>query len=130
MIKNRPLIFLVPIFLFFLNRKDDGAIARQIIEIAQLQILRAILERSTRRWEFVWHGITISAPVLDQSFYNDFFEHKITIAPGDSLEAKVKIYQKRDDDTGIYTNDKYEVIEVLKHLPRPRQTSIELNNSL
>lgn len=101
---------------------------RQIIEMAKLEILRAILERSRRRWEFVWRGIKISAPVLDQVFYNDFFAHRITIAPGDSLEVRLKIYQRRDQDTGIYTNDKYEVTEVLNHLPRPEQTSFQLKD--
>ncbi len=93
---------------------------RNIIEVAELQIKRAILERSKRKWEFVWRGVTISAPVLDSAFFNDFFDHKITIAPGDYLKAAIKIYQNRDPDTGIYSNTKYEIIEVQKHIPRPR----------
>lgn len=99
---------------------------REIQEIADLQIKRAILERSKRKWEFIWRGIKISAPVLDNKFYDDFFAHKITVAPGDSLEAVLKIYQSRDDDTGIYINTKYEVVEVNKHLPRQAQAEIEI----
>lgn len=99
---------------------------REIQEIADLQIKRAILERSKRKWEFIWRGIKISAPVLDNKFYDDFFAHKITVAPGDSLEAVLKIYQSRDDDTGIYINTRYEVVEVNKHLPRQAQAEIEI----
>lgn len=99
---------------------------RFVVEIADLHILRAILERGTRKWEFVWRGIKISAPVLDDKFYSDFFAHKITIAPGDSIEVKLKIYQSRDEDIGIFTNNRYEVIEVIRHIPRMKQTTIEV----
>jgi len=85
--------------------------------------MRAILERSRRRWEFVWRGVRISAPVLDDSFYMDFAAHKITIALGDALEVKLKIRQRKDVYSGIMLNDPngYEVLKVLKHLPRHRQ---------
>lgn len=97
------------------------------IEIADLQIKKAILERSKRKWEFVWRGVKISAPVLDDSFYDDFFAHKITIAPGDLLKGRLKIYQSLEADTGIYLNDNYEVIEVYEHVPRLRQSIIDLD---
>ncbi|WP_295883189.1 hypothetical protein [uncultured Thiohalocapsa sp.] len=99
---------------------------RSVIELADLHILRAILERGTRKWEFVWRGVKISAPVLDQAFYNDFFAHKIKIAPGDSISAKLRIYQVRDEDTGIFTNCKYEVIEVISHISRMTQEAIDV----
>jgi hypothetical protein len=99
---------------------------REIQEVADLQIKRAILERTKRKWEFIWRGIKISAPVLCENFYNDFFSHKITVAPGDSLEAVLKIYQSRDEDTGIYTNSKYEVTVVHKHIPRNMQTDLDV----
>lgn len=101
---------------------EDGQ--RSVIEVADLYILRAILERGNRKWEFVWRGIKISAPVLDEKFYDDFFAHRITIAPGDSIEVKLKIYQTLDEDTGIFTNNRYEVIEVQRHVPRLKQISI------
>lgn len=99
---------------------------REIQEVADLQIKRAILERTKRKWEFIWRGIKISAPVLCENFYQDFFSHKITVAPGDSLEAVLKIYQSRDEDTGIYTNSKYEVILVQKHIPRNMQPDLDV----
>lgn len=97
---------------------------REIEEEADLQIKRAILERSKRKWEFVWRGIKIAAPVLDDRFFDKFFAHKITIAPGDVLVAKLKIYQSRDKDTGIYTNSRYEVVEIIRHVPRLTQQDI------
>ena len=103
---------------------EEAEASRTIIEIADLQILRAILKRSRRKWEFVWRGVPISSPVLDDKFYNDFFAHKITIAPGDALSVKLRIYQTKDPDTGIYTNKKYEVIEVINLIQSPKQMFI------
>ncbi|MBN2816493.1 MAG: hypothetical protein JXQ67_07390 [Campylobacterales bacterium] len=99
---------------------------REIQEVAELQIKRAILEKSKRKWEFIWRGIKISAPVLDENFYKDFFAHKITVAPGDSFKALLKVYQNKDEDTGIYTNSKYEVIEIHNHIPRYNQSQIDI----
>lgn len=100
---------------------------REIEEITVVRIIRAILERSKRRWEFVWKGVRISAPVLDDSFYDAFFAHRITIAPGDALEARVKIKQRLAPDIGIYINEAYEVVQVLRHIPRSEQDNIRLD---
>lgn len=97
---------------------------RELIEITDLQILRAILERSRRRWQFVWNGIRISAPVTDDTFYREFFAHKIKIAPGDTLRARLRVKQRRDPDLGVYINSAYEVIEVLEHRPGIRQSEL------
>ena len=124
---KNPLFVIRPNEFAILSREvefeDDS---RELIEVAQLQIRRAILERTRRLWEFVWRGIKISAPVVDPEFYDEFFAHRITIAPGDSLEVKLKIYQVKDPDTGIYTNQKYEVVEVVRHIPRMRQVDVNL----
>ena len=101
---------------------------RELEEIADLEILRAILDRSGRRWEFVWNGTRIPAPVVDEQFYNDFFAHKITIAPGDALRVRLKIFQRRSPDIGIYINQSYQVIQVIKSLPRAKQSNLTFGN--
>jgi hypothetical protein len=102
---------------------------RVITEQAELQIVKAILKKSNRKWEFVWRGITISAPVTHEQFYIEFFAHEITIAPGDTLEVTLAIRQAKDPDTGIYTNVGYEVVEVHGHVPRIRQMPLEAPGS-
>lgn len=111
-------------FSLIARMEEDDSNTRVLEEVANLQIKKAILERSTRKWEFVWRGIKISAPVSDQAFYNDFFAHKIKIAPGDELEVSLKVYQTKDPDTGIFTNSRYDVSHVRKHLPRSRQADL------
>lgn len=100
---------------------------QQIVdEVADLQIIRAILEKSRRRWEFSWKGFRLAAPILDDQFYKDFISHRITIAPGDTLQTRLRFYQKRDPSTGVMINEKYEILEVLKHQPAPRQIQADL----
>lgn len=100
---------------------EDDPNTRDIIEVTDVQILRAILERSKRRWEFVWNGIRIAAPVTDQVFYDDFFAHKVKIAPGDMLRVRLRIRQKRHKEAPLFINESYEVITVLSHMPEPEQ---------
>jgi len=52
---------------------------REIYEIVELQILRAILERGRKKWQFMWRGVKISAPITSKEFYDDFFSHNITL---------------------------------------------------
>lgn len=94
---------------------------RVIEEYVELQIIKAILEESRRKWEFMWRGVKISAPIISNQFYIEFFAHDITIAPGDILDVKLRIKQERNSKTGIYTNVSYEVAEVFKHRPRMKQ---------
>jgi hypothetical protein len=106
-------------------RVEDEPIARVIKEKCELQIVKAILEKGRRKWEFMWRGVRISAPVLDESFHSKFWAHEITIAPGDELHVQLAIKQIRDSKTGIYTNVEYEVVEVFKHVPGIRQMPLE-----
>jgi hypothetical protein len=99
---------------------------RVIEEDADLYIVKAIMERSTRKWEFKWHGMNISAPIKDPAFYDDFARHNFTIAPGDEFQARIAIYQKRDDLSGVYSNTRYEVLHVYRHISRPKPGTIEL----
>lgn len=93
-------------------------------EITNVEILRAILEESNRLWEFVWYGNKISAPVLDDQFYKKFRDHKIMIAPGDRFKVKMKIIQKKDKGSGIFINYKYEIIEVINHIPKIEEAKL------
>ncbi len=99
---------------------------RVVEEDADLYIVKAIMERSTRKWEFKWHGMNISAVIKDPNFYDDFARHNFTIAPGDEFQARIAIHQKRDDLSGVYSNTKYEVLHVYRHISRPKPGSLAL----
>jgi hypothetical protein len=99
---------------------------RVVEEDADLYIVKAIMERSNRKWEFKWHGMNISAPIKDPNFYDDFAKHNFTIAPGDEFQARLAIHQERDDLSGVYSNTEYEVLHVYRHVSRPRPGRLEL----
>lgn len=88
------------------DSSEEDPKTRVVEEDADLYIVKAIMERSTRTWEFKWHGVNISAPIKDPNFYNDFARHNFTIAPGDEFQARIAIHQKRDDLSGVYSNTK------------------------
>lgn len=121
---NAPPPFIVPRDKFNLFQKEQPVDenTREIVEITHVEINRAILERGKRRWEFFWRGVKISAPILDERFFDRFFAHEIMIAPGDALEVELRIVQERKPDSGIFVNVRYEIVEVYDHIPRLKQT--------
>lgn len=119
-----PLVIPREKFLIFHTEQPVDETTREIIEITQVEINRAILERGKRRWEFFWRGVKIAAPILDERFFNRFFAHEITIAPGDALEVALKIIQEKNPDSGIFVNVRYEIVEVYHHVPRLKQTAL------
>lgn len=92
--------------------------------VTDLRIIRAILERTQRRWEFIWNGIRISAPIVDDRFYDDFFAHRITVAPGDLLRVRLRVFQRVDPRHGMFLNTGYEVTEVISHSAGQQQTDL------
>ena len=120
---NVPPTLIVPreMFGLFQTEQPIDETTREIVEITQVEISRAILERGKRRWEFFWRGVKIAAPILDERFFDRFFAHEITIAPGDGLEVALRITQEKNADSGIFVNVRYEIVEVYAHVPRLKQ---------
>jgi hypothetical protein len=117
-----PLIVPREMFVAFQTEHEVDENTREIVEITHVEINRAIMERGRRRWEFFWRGVKIAAPILDDRFFDKFFAHEITIAPGDSLHVALHITQEKNRDTGIFVNARYEIAEVYEHIPRLKQT--------
>jgi hypothetical protein len=70
--------------------------------------------------------MNISASIKDPDFYDDFAKHNFTIAPGDEFQVRIAIDQKRDDLSGVYSNTKYEVLRVYRHISRPKPGRLAL----
>lgn len=107
-----------------LSIEQENEDKKEKIEVTRLLIVRAILEKSNRMWQFLWNGNKISAPIIDKNFYDSFMSHKIQIAPGDMFEVELKIYMEKDENIGLYVNKEYEVIKVLKHIPVSQQDQL------
>lgn len=117
---------------FYIPRKEFAILSsensnedkKEKIEVTKLLIVRAILEKSNRMWQFIWNGNKISAPIKDEKFFDSFVAHKIQIAPGDMFEVELKIIMEKDKSIGLYINKEYEVIKVLNHIPISKQDSL------
>lgn len=88
---------------------------------ASVVVIRAIFEKSARKWQFAWNGIRISAPITDESFFEKLRSREIRLAWGDTLEVDLRIVQVLDPETAVYLNESYEIVAVRSHLPAPTQ---------
>lgn len=104
-----------------LENRDEKRI---IFERAELLIKTAVLKKTKKKWEFVWRGFEIKAPITDEEFYKKFYSHEIQIAPGNTLEVNLKIIQELDS-SGVYINKSYEVETVYSLIPKFIQGSFK-----
>jgi hypothetical protein len=94
---------------------------------AVLAVHKAVFERSARKWEFVWNGFRISAPILDQTFFDRLQTRQISLRQGDAFQAVLRVYQVFDRMSGTWLNESYEVIAVGELVARgPDQSEAEL----
>jgi hypothetical protein len=94
-----------------------------IVRLAPLQIIRAIFEDSARRWQFVWRGNRISAPVLDREFRRKIMNREISITHGDVFVVDLRVIQT-GDESGIWVNDAYEVLAIHNHQKAAEQPDL------
>ena len=94
-----------------------GKNKRKILEEADLQLIKVILERGRRKWEFAWKGIKISAPVLDEDFWDKMAKGDVSIKQGDGIKAELQITQVLDPYSKAYFNESYEILEIKAYIP-------------
>ena len=94
---------------------------RTISERTHLGVIKAVFERSRRKWQFIWRGIRISASIVDASFFDRLERREIAIAQGDSLDVELAIFQEFDPAARVWINEGYEVVRVFDIVRGPRQ---------
>jgi hypothetical protein len=95
----------------------DDHTRRHRDESATLHVLKAVFQASSRKWEFVWNGVKISAPIDDPVFLTDLLQRRYLIGNGDALEVTLKISQRWDSTSSVWLNDGYSVTKVWDHIP-------------
>lgn len=94
---------------------------------AVLSVHKAVFERSARKWEFVWNGFRISAPILDQTFFYRLETRQISLRQGDAFKAVLRVHQVYDALAGTWLNESYEVMTVGEMIARePDQSEANL----
>ncbi|QQR37917.1 hypothetical protein [Devosia rhizoryzae] len=89
---------------------DDGRRSQE--HNAILSVHKAVFERSSRKWEFVWNGFRISAPVLDQTFFDRLENRQLSLRQGDAFRAVLRVNQVYDRLSETWLNESYEVVTV------------------
>jgi hypothetical protein len=95
---------------------DDG---KKIREVRAVLNVRKIVFDFTSKWGFYYDGVKISAKILDREFLESA-QSEGRFGNGDTLDVLLRIHQVFDSSVNTYINKEYEVVEVLDHLPRPR----------
>jgi hypothetical protein len=88
-------------------------------------VLKAVFERSHRKWQFIWHGIRISASISDGTFFDRLERREFAIAQGDALDVDLEITQALDARLGVWENRSYEVTKVYDIIKGPHQSSFD-----
>ena len=102
----------------------ESANKRHKDERTKLTVLKLVFERGPRKWQFVWNGVRISAAIKSETFFHKLASHEYKFTQGDVLDVTLRIYQRRDDISGVWINTGYEVIEVHGLENMPRQSSL------
>lgn len=84
-----------------------------------LYVVKPVLEKSpTRRWEFIWNGLKISANISDMSFLEKVAEGEHRFGMGDTLIADIDVNQVLNPMYNAWLNESYQVVLVHDHTIR------------
>ncbi|MCV0371462.1 hypothetical protein [Filomicrobium sp.] len=101
---------------------------RTIIKRVNLIIIKAVLKRSKRKWQFNWNGLTISAEISDQEFFDSLEKRDIALHQGDGLDAELAIIQRYLQPARVWENTSYAVNRVYAVTLGEHQTKMEFNH--
>lgn len=99
--------------------------SRTTIETASLTVLKVVFLRSRRKWQFIWRGITIPAPITDPDFFDRMEARSISLSQGDALEADLAISQRFVEEANVWENVSYAVVKV--HSVKLGQTQVTMD---
>lgn len=105
-----------------LPRVEEGR--RFVGHSVTISVHKAVFERSLRKWEFIWNGFKISAPITDPSFFDKLESRSVAIKQGDAFRATLRVHQNYDKISGNWLNERYEVVKMGELIAsRPDQIS-------
>ena len=97
--------------------------SRHIVQIAVLTVVKPCLVASkTRKWEFVYIGSKISAPIVDQDFLDNLKDYAFHM--GTTMTVELGIYQEFDDECGTFLNKRFVIEKVLEVNEPPENMSL------
>lgn len=110
-------------FTYFGSPETSSSEGKKVREVRALLNVRKIVFDFTSKWGFYYDGVKISAKILD----HDFLEKAQTegrFGNGDVLDVLLRIHQEFEKAVNTFVNKEYEIVEVLDHIPRPRDQEL------
>jgi hypothetical protein len=104
-------------------------IRTQPFQLQQVVVLKAVLERSKSKWQFLWNGQRISADITDDSFFAKLANHEYEFGQGDLLTVDLLADQELNEIVGAYENRRFHVTRVYSHTKGPKQGRLELRSA-
>lgn len=87
-------------------------------------LLTAVLEKSKRKWQFLWSGQKIWADITDPDFFTKLATHEYEFGQGDQLIVDLVADQELNEIVGAYQNRAYHIVKVHSHTKGPKQPSM------
>lgn len=75
-------------------------------------VIKAVFERGKRKWQFLWRGRKISAPIVDNTFFDRLESREIVFGQGDALVVRVAITEERVKEFNVWKEIEYEITKV------------------
>lgn len=95
---------------------------KTVTKTGMLNIVSLSFEKN-KKWNFIFEGNPIAVKLTDDEFV-ELIDKGESFAKGDSLQAELEITQEFNKAVNTYLNKSYKIVKILKHIPRPKQTSI------
>lgn len=87
-------------------------------------VIKAVFERGKRKWQFLWRGRKISAPIVDNSFFDRLESREIIFGQGDALIVKISITEERVREFNVWRDVDYEISKVYYEVHAQRNGSL------
>jgi hypothetical protein len=87
-------------------------------------VVTAVLEKSKRKWQFLWSGLKIWADIHDTNFFEKLILHEYEFSQGDSLVVDLVAEQELNEFVKAYETKSYHVTKVHSHSKGPKQPSM------
>jgi hypothetical protein len=109
-------------------RTDDLQDDKRITTVAAILTIFKVIFEDKYKWEFYYKGNRISAKMADVEF-SKRVDSGERFAKGDRLQVELQIEQAFDTAANTFVNKSYQVLRVIKHLPRGAQERLDFESS-
>lgn len=102
--------------------EDTKNVVDKNVKLVVVRPVLAASEKRSRKWEFVYQGYNITAPITDEKFLSELYKYSFTV--GTVMTADVERTMRYESDYRTYVNKSYRVMHVLDVENPPEETPL------